>query len=139
MRPKSSGQSRCLTTPVGRRATPVGCFEEATAPKPWFWSVIISRDPFSFGTTRGGLACAGELAGRAVLLVPLGEGYWELLDIATKVDHTEENSSTWSATAGARNAFESWQIEWVPELETRAFAEKYFPGLNPAVVWRVSP
>jgi len=96
-------------------------------------------DPFSFRGARGGLGGAGELAGRAALLVPLGDDLWELLDVACDSRDSEENASAWRASAEARAVFDSWAIEWVPESETRAFAEKYFPGLDPAVVWRVIP
>jgi hypothetical protein len=96
-------------------------------------------DPFSFRGARGGNGHAGELAGRAALLVPLGDGLWELLDVACDSHDSEENTSAWRASAEARAAFDGWAIEWVPESETRAFAEKYFPGVDPAVAWRVIP
>jgi hypothetical protein len=43
------------------------------------------------------------------------------------------------ASAETRAVFDGWKIEWVPVPETRAFAEKHFRGLDPAVVWRVIP
>jgi hypothetical protein len=96
-------------------------------------------DPFSFRGTRGGLGRAGELAGRAALLVPLGEGLWELLDVPCDSHGSEENASVWRASAETRATFADWEIEWVPEPETRAFAENHFRGLDPAVVWPAIP
>jgi hypothetical protein len=92
-------------------------------------------DPFAFGATRGGLGRAGELAGRAVLFVPMAEGVWHLLDVATGSDKPEDNESSWKATDAARSTINGWEIDWVPADETREFADKYFRGLDPSVVW----
>jgi len=96
-------------------------------------------DPFSFRRTRGGIGHAGELAGRAALLIPLGEGLWELLDVERDAHDSEENTSVWRASAEARVAFAGWEIEWVPEPQTRAFASNYFRSLDPAVAFPAIP
>lgn len=92
-------------------------------------------DLFEFGETRGGVGRAGELAGRALLFIPLGGGMWELVDQPDPNDCSEPETSVWMATEAARAAFASWKIDWVPRDATQEFAGQRFTDLDPRVVW----
>lgn len=94
-------------------------------------------DPFEFGETRLGFARAGEVAGRVLLFVPLGDGIWELLDAGTGPDQSDGDESIWTATEEARATFGGWDIDWVPSDRTRLLGEKYFRNLDPSIVWAI--
>jgi hypothetical protein len=99
------------------------------------YAALPYQDPFNFGETRAGFGNSGELRGRAVLFVPLGDGFWELLDVVPG-GRSEVNESAWSNTYKARNAFTRWNISWIKPEDTRDFAARLFPGLDASVVWR---
>lgn len=92
--------------------------------------------PFDSLQTKGGRARAGEVAGRAVLLVPLSWSNWELHDRPWEDPEGECEDSYWGADARSVGLFASWDIEWVPPGEVRFFADEHFPGLDPAMVWK---
>lgn len=87
--------------------------------------------PLARPRVRAGRGTQGDLQGRHLLFVPLPsrEGLWELLDVADD-GSGEVNPSMWSADARSHEAIESWGVEWIPEPEVDAFAERNFPSID---------
>ena len=96
-------------------------------------------DPFADPTTKAGFGKAGDLAERAVLLVYLGDGIWELGDVAADDPESEIVWSNWRPNAKSRDQFALWDLRWVEPSETRTFAEAHFHGLDAKVVWGPRP
>jgi len=114
---------------IGRRLVALGDGKIAVAGNAWQY-------PFDSLQTKGGRARAGEVAGRAVLLVALSWSDWELHDRTWDDPEGECEDSYWTGDARSVGVFASWDIEWVPAAEVKVFADQHFPGLDPTVVWK---
>jgi hypothetical protein len=88
------------------------------------------------GKVVGGRARSGEVAGRAVLFVPL-EGIWELHDLPWDRPDDECNDSFWDDEPKTLAIVESWDVDWIESSNTRDFVAHHFSDLNAdAVVGR---
>jgi hypothetical protein len=95
-------------------------------------------------TVLGGRATAGEVAGRAVLLVQLppprwnfrrSPPLWELHDVPWDDPDAECTDSYWDGEALIARLNES-AIEWLPSSELRSFIDEHFHELESARVMR---
>ncbi|MFM2353219.1 MAG: hypothetical protein RLZZ608_625 [Actinomycetota bacterium] len=94
------------------------------------------QHPFDSLLTKGGRARAGDVAGRAVLLVPYSWSSWELHDRPWEDPEGECVDSYWTGDATSVGVLASWDIEWVQPAEVKQFADHHFPGLDQAIVWK---
>lgn len=114
---------------TGRRKVAPDDGNDAATGRAW-------QHPFDSLQTKGGLARAGEVAGRAVLLVAFSWSEWELHDRPWDDPEGECVDSVWTGDARSVGVFASWDIEWVPPAEVREFADQHFPELDSAMVWK---
>ena len=87
-------------------------------------------------TVLGGRATAGELEGRAVLLVLLTPSFWEVHDVPWDEPGAECTDSYWPGEEALSSAVDAWAIEWIPSSELRAFIGEHFHELEPDYVLR---
>jgi hypothetical protein len=114
---------------TGRRLVPPGGDNTTETGRAW-------QHPFDSLPTKGGRARAGEMAGRAVLLVAFSWSEWELHDRPWDDPDGECLDSYWTGDSRSVGVFASWDIEWVPPAEVSEFAHRHFPELDPTVVWK---
>lgn len=81
------------------------------------------------GRVVGGRAGVGEIAGRAVLLVPLDD-IWELHDLPWDAPDDECDDSYWPDDQKTSQVVASWEIEWVPVAELHDFIVNHFHDLD---------
>jgi hypothetical protein len=81
------------------------------------------------GKVVGGRGRAGEVAGRAVLFVPL-EGIWELHDLSWDRPDGECEDSHWDDKQKTLDVTEDWEIDWVEPSQLRTFISEHFGDLN---------
>ncbi|MDF2509008.1 MAG: hypothetical protein K0Q52_2867 [Microbacterium sp.] len=81
------------------------------------------------GKVVGGRGRAGEVAGRAVLFVPL-EGVWELHDLPWDRPDDECDDSYWEDNQSTLDVTNGWDIDWVDSSQIRSFITEHFGGLN---------
>lgn len=102
----------------------------------------VSASPFETRTVAAGRGGSGEVAGRAVLVVPF-DGMWELHDKEWD-DSTEDEcqESYWPDGAKSANQFVAWAIEWVDRSELREFINEHWPEFADrgfeALTWEAS-
>jgi hypothetical protein len=90
-------------------------------------SIVMEGSPFATRAVAGGRGGAGELAGRAVLVVPL-DGIWELHD--KPWDETGEfecEDSYWPDDARSAQQFGQWSVEWVEHAQLADFISQHWP------------
>lgn len=87
-------------------------------------------------SVRGGRATAGELSGRAVLLVLLSPSFWEVHDVPWDEPGAECTDSFWPGDEELNAALDEWAIEWIPSSELRTFIDEHFHDLEPDHVLR---
>ena len=95
-------------------------------------------------TVHGGRATAGELAGRAVLLVliPPSRGInrrsrpvWELHDVPWDEPDAECTDSYWDKEVLSAK-LDEWAIAWLPSSQLRSFIDEHFQELESARLLR---
>lgn len=87
------------------------------------------------GKVVGGKARAGEVAGRAVLFVPL-DGVWELHDLAWDRPDEDCTDSCWEDDAKTLATVDGWDIDWIDSSQLREFIARHFGGLEAEAVAR---
>ncbi|MCI2959280.1 hypothetical protein MN032_16455 [Agromyces atrinae] len=87
--------------------------------------------PFDRVVARAGVGRAGELQGRACVLIPFVpfDGMWDFHDIDAAAPGDYE-ASAWRGDDASRRQFREWDIEWVPQSEVRAFVAAHFWHLD---------
>jgi hypothetical protein len=86
--------------------------------------------PLETRSTGGGKATTGDLAGRAVLVVPL-DGTWELHDKPWDESHEGEcEDSYWRPEAETIAEWSAWGIEWVEPSELIPFVRTHWPEFD---------
>jgi hypothetical protein len=89
--------------------------------------VSDSNSPFDTRAVAAGRGGRGELAGRAVLVVPL-DGIWELHD--KPWDETSEfecEDSYWPDDVRSTKQFDEWAIEWIERAQLAGFIGQHWP------------
>jgi len=87
--------------------------------------------PLETRSTGGGQATTGDLAGRAVLVVPL-DGVWELHHKPWDESHEGEcEDSYWPPEAETIAEWSEWGIEWVEPAELIPFVRTHWPEFDP--------
>jgi hypothetical protein len=81
-------------------------------------------------TVLGGRATAGELEGRAVLIVLLSPSFWEVHDVPWDEPGAECTDSYWPSDKALDAALEKWGMEWLPSSELRTFIDEHFHELD---------
>lgn len=82
-------------------------------------------------STGGGVARAGEIAGRAVLVVPMKDRVWEFHDKPWSTSHEDQcDDSYWMQDAETATEWSKWAIEWVEPNELVAFIRSHWPEFD---------
>lgn len=87
--------------------------------------------PFDRVVARAGVGRAGDLQGRACVLIPFVpfDGMWDFHDIDA-AEPGDYEASAWRGDDASRRQFREWDIEWVPQSEVRAFVAAHFLHLD---------
>ncbi|WP_282848119.1 hypothetical protein [Microbacterium oxydans] len=92
---------------------------------------MSAQSPLEPNLTGGGRARTGEVAGRAVLVVPMEDRVWEFHDKPWDVsDEAECEDSYWPHDDQPNVEWSRWGIEWVEPDKLIEFVRAHWPEFD---------